>query len=64
MNLPVIALFDIGKTNKKLFLIDEQYRIVLEKTKQFAETTDEDGEPCDVGQGFKRSGHDKLLVDR
>ena len=44
---PVIALFDIGKTNKKLFLIDEQYRIVLEKTEQFAETTDEDGEPCE-----------------
>ena len=47
MNLPVIALFDIGKTNKKLFLIDEQYRIVLEKTEQFAETTDEDGEACE-----------------
>lgn len=44
---PIIAVFDIGKTNKKLFLIDEQYRIVLEKTKQFAETTDEDGEPCE-----------------
>lgn len=43
----VIAIFDIGKTNKKLFLIDEQYRIVLEKTEQFAETTDEDGEPCE-----------------
>ena len=43
----VIALFDIGKTNKKLFLIDEQYRIVLEKTEQFAETTDEDGEACE-----------------
>ncbi len=43
----VIALFDIGKTNKKLFLIDEQYRIVFEKTEQFAETTDEDGETCE-----------------
>ncbi len=43
----VIAIFDIGKTNKKLFLIDEQYRIVLEKTEQFAETPDEDGEPCE-----------------
>ena len=43
----VIAIFDIGKTNKKLFLIDEQYHIVLEKTEQFAETTDEDGEPCE-----------------
>lgn len=43
----VIAIFDIGKTNKKLFLIDEQYRIVLEKTETFAETTDEDGEACE-----------------
>ncbi len=43
----VIALFDIGKTNKKLFLIDEQYRIVFEKTEQFAETTDEDGAACE-----------------
>jgi L-fuculokinase len=43
----VIAIFDIGKTNKKLFLIDEQYRIVLEKTETFAETTDEDGEDCE-----------------
>ncbi len=47
MKIPVIALFDIGKTNKKLFLIDEQYRIVWEKTEQFAETTDEDGELCE-----------------
>jgi sugar (pentulose or hexulose) kinase len=45
--IPVIAIFDIGKTNKKLFLIDEQYRIVLEKTEQFDETTDEDGEACE-----------------
>jgi sugar (pentulose or hexulose) kinase len=43
----VVAIFDIGKTNKKLFLIDEQYRIVLEKTEQFDETIDEDGEPCE-----------------
>ena len=40
MKTPVIAIFDIGKTNKKLFLIDEQYRIVLEKNEQFDETTD------------------------
>ncbi len=43
----VIAIFDIGKTNKKLFLIDEQYQIILDKTEQFAETTDEDGEACE-----------------
>jgi L-fuculokinase len=44
---PVIAIFDIGKTNKKLFLFDEQYRMVLEKTEQFEETTDDDGDPCE-----------------
>ena len=43
----VIAIFDIGKTNKKLFLFDEQYSIVLEKSKQFPETVDEDGDPCE-----------------
>ncbi|MBS1511520.1 MAG: carbohydrate kinase [Bacteroidetes bacterium] len=44
---PVIAIFDVGKTNKKLFLFDEQYRIVYEKTQQFAETVDEDGDTCE-----------------
>ena len=45
--VPVIAIFDIGKTNKKLFLIDEAYTIVLERSLQFEEITDEDGDPCD-----------------
>ena len=44
---PVIAIFDIGKTNKKLFLFDEQYNILLEKTEQFAEIKDEDGDACE-----------------
>ncbi|MBS1562887.1 MAG: carbohydrate kinase, partial [Bacteroidetes bacterium] len=44
---PVIAIFDIGKTNKKLFLFDEQYRMVLEKSQQFEETTDDDGDACE-----------------
>jgi L-fuculokinase len=43
----VIAIFDIGKTNKKLFLFDEQYNIVLEKSEQFDEITDEDGDACE-----------------
>jgi sugar (pentulose or hexulose) kinase len=45
--IPVIAIFDIGKTNKKLFLFNEQYEIVLEKSTQFAETQDEDGDNCE-----------------
>ncbi|AEI47604.1 FGGY-family carbohydrate kinase [Runella slithyformis] len=47
MKIPVCAVLDIGKTNKKLFLFDETYKIVLEKSGQFPETTDEDDDPCE-----------------
>ena len=42
-----IAVFDIGKTNKKLFLFNQQYDIVWETSTQFAETVDEDGDACE-----------------
>jgi L-fuculokinase len=45
--VPVIAIFDIGKTNKKFFLIDETYNIVLEQSAPFEEISDEDGDACD-----------------
>lgn len=45
--VPVVAVFDVGKTNKKFFLFDEKYAIVLERTVQFAEVTDEEGFSCD-----------------
>ena len=38
---PAIAIFDIGKTNKKMFVFDPQYRVLLEKSIQLGETTDE-----------------------
>jgi sugar (pentulose or hexulose) kinase len=44
---PVIAILDIGKTNKKLFVMDENYHIILERTEQFADILDDDGEPCE-----------------
>ena len=44
---PVIAIFDVGKTNKKLLLFDEQYNVVHEESIQLDETTDEDGFPCE-----------------
>lgn len=50
--IPVIAIFDIGKTNKKFFLLDETYNIVLERSIQFDEITDEDGDPCDDLDGL------------
>jgi sugar (pentulose or hexulose) kinase len=43
----VIAIFDVGKTNKKLFLFDEQYKMVYEESTQLQEIEDEDGFPCE-----------------
>ncbi|MFM2369097.1 MAG: Rhamnulokinase [Bacteroidota bacterium] len=43
----VVAIFDIGKTNKKVFLFNENYQIVWEKSVNLPETVDEDGFPCE-----------------
>jgi sugar (pentulose or hexulose) kinase len=58
--LPVIAIFDVGKTNKKLFLFDEQYRIVYEKTARFLETKDEDGDVCENLDSIRLSVFESL----
>ena len=60
MSLPVIAIFDVGKTNKKLFLFDSQYNIVYEKSAKFTETTDEDGDPCENLDSLRLSVYDSL----
>lgn len=57
---PVIAIFDIGKTNKKLFLFDEQYHIVWDKSVQFPEITDEDGDACENVHALTAWLHDAL----
>ena len=41
--MKVIAIFDIGKTNKKVFLWNESYEIVFERQQNFNEIPDEDG---------------------
>ncbi len=43
----VILIFDVGKTNKKVLLFNEQYRLVFEESKKFEEIKDEDGFPCE-----------------
>ena len=62
-----IAIFDIGKTNKKFFLFNEQYKIVMESSVKFEETTDEDGFPCDdvhlLSQWVKQTLQEVLLLD-
>lgn len=43
----VIAIFDIGKTNKKLLLFDKQLTIVHQEEQKFEEINDDEGFPCD-----------------
>ena len=60
MKIPVIAIFDIGKTNKKLFLFDEDYKIVFERSARFIETKDEDGDTCENLESLRLSVFDSL----
>ena len=48
------AVFDIGKTNKKFFLFDEQFQQVFKGYHRFAEITDEDGHPADDLTAIRR----------
>src|SRR6185295_4133107 len=56
----VIAIFDVGKTNKKLLLFDEQYKVVLERSARFNGTEDEDGFPCENLENLRNSFFDSL----
>src|SRR6187402_2948315 len=64
---PVILIYDIGKTNKKLLLFDEQYKIVFEQNKQLTETKDEDGFSCeniDELTGWLKESFETILADK
>lgn len=56
----VIAVIDAGKTNKKLFLFDQDYKIVYERSARFIETVDEDGFPCENLESLRLSVFDSL----
>lgn len=58
--IPVVAIFDVGKTNKKLFLFNEQYQIVFERSARFLETVDEDGDHCENLESLRLSVFDSL----
>ena len=45
MQIPVTAIFDIGKTNKKFFLFDDDLKEVHQEYQQFDLIEDDDGEP-------------------
>ncbi len=58
--IPVIAVFDLGKTNKKLLLFVGNYNIVYEKSARFLDTVDEDGFPCENIESLRLSVFDSL----
>lgn len=45
--IDVTAIFDIGKTNKKFFIFDDDYKEVHKEYVHFDEITDEDGYPTE-----------------
>ena len=62
----VIAIFDVGKTNKKLFLFDQEYKMVYEETTQLEEIKDEDDFACEdveVLTSWLKNSFKKILKD-
>lgn len=61
--IPVVAVFDIGKTNKKLLVFDADYNLLKEEVTCFDEIADDDGFPCenmDVLAEWVLSEYEKL----
>lgn len=46
-SIPVTAVFDIGKTNKKFLLFDESYSIIYKQQTMLDQIEDDDGDPCE-----------------
>ena len=47
MQEDVIAVFDIGKTNKKILLFNKSLQVVYQEEIKFPEIKDDDGFNCD-----------------
>jgi sugar (pentulose or hexulose) kinase len=56
-----IAVFDIGKTNKKFLLFDRNLKVVHEAEQQFPQTRDEDNFECDDIERLKNWVRKSLL---
>jgi sugar (pentulose or hexulose) kinase len=64
--IKVIAVFDIGKTNKKFFLFDKNYKEVFREYTRLPETKDEDGYPAEnlvELQKWMKSTFDDILIN-
>jgi len=56
----VIAVFDIGKTNKKIFLFDKNFNIVFENSVRFEEIVDDDNFSCDDIEAIEKWIKDQI----
>jgi sugar (pentulose or hexulose) kinase len=54
MAIPVIAIVDAGRTNKKLLLFDESYQVVFQATAVLPETKDYDDFPSEDVEALTR----------
>jgi sugar (pentulose or hexulose) kinase len=60
MKETVIAIYDIGKTNKKIILFNEDFKIVSEIEEKFNEIKDDDDFECDDIEHIERWIKDSL----
>lgn len=58
----VIAVFDIGKTNKKILLFDKDFNVVFENSIRFKEIVDDDGFPCDDIEAIENWIKDQIEI--
>ncbi len=64
--MDVTAIFDIGKTNKKFFLLDSDFKEVHREYTRIHEVADDDGFPCeDLDEliGWIRQVYQRVLSD-
>ncbi len=67
MRQKVTAVFDIGKTNKKFFLFDKDFKEVHKEYISFDEITDEDGHPTEnleALQKWLKEVFDRILSNK
>ncbi len=56
----VIAIFDIGKTNKKVLLFDSSLEVVFQEEQEFEEIRDDDGFACDDIEKIEQWMHEAV----
>lgn len=58
----IIVIFDIGKTNKKILLFDENLVLIHQHEQNFNEILDDDGFPCDDISKIERWIQNEIFV--